>query len=125
MSRATLDLRAGGQGRSTWALKREEYCADFELIARRVLTEVELRLFRLHFLERGDWKLCTRRLTIDRGNFFHAVYRIEQKLGRAYSELKPYALHPADDYLHLVKPGVGSCLANRGGWKAAPIRLAI
>jgi hypothetical protein len=33
------------------------------------------------------WKLCCRQLGTDRGNFFHAVYRIEQKLGRVFAEL--------------------------------------
>jgi len=110
MSRVTLEMISGRHGQGAWGRKHEEYCADFELIARRALTELELRLFRLHFLDRRDWKLCTRRLQIDRGNFFHAVYRVEQKLGRAYSETKPYALHPADEYLHGAKLGVGSCL---------------
>jgi hypothetical protein len=39
-------------------------------------------------------------LGIDRGNFFHAVYRIEQKLGRIFRELTPYPLFPVDDYFH-------------------------
>jgi hypothetical protein len=46
----------------------------------------------------ADWKLCTRKLGIDRGNFFHAVYRIEQKLGRVFRELEPYCLYPLDEY---------------------------
>jgi hypothetical protein len=35
---------------------------------------------------------------MDRGSFFHEVYRIEQKLGRIYRELEPYALYPLDEY---------------------------
>jgi hypothetical protein len=74
--------------------------ADFVLIARRTLSEFEYRLFRYHFLLGADWKLCSRRLGIDRGNFFHAVYRIEQKLGRVFRELEPYSLFPLDEYFH-------------------------
>ena len=37
---------------------------------------------------------------MDRGNFFHAVYRVEQKLGKVFRELKPYALYPLDEYFH-------------------------
>jgi hypothetical protein len=37
---------------------------------------------------------------MDRGIFFHAVYRIEQKLGRAFREVTPYPLFPLDDYFH-------------------------
>ena len=57
-------------------------------------------MFRYHFLLGADWKLCTRKLDIDRGNFFHAVYRIEQKLGRVFRELEPYSLFPLDEYFH-------------------------
>jgi hypothetical protein len=35
---------------------------------------------------------------MDRGNFFHAVYRIQQQLGRAFRETKPFALFPLDEY---------------------------
>ena len=38
------------------------------------------------------------RLKIDRGLFFHAVYRIEQTLGRTFRELQPYGLYPLDEY---------------------------
>ena len=37
---------------------------------------------------------------MDRGNFFHSVYRIEQRLGRMFRELQPYLLFPLDDYFH-------------------------
>jgi hypothetical protein len=35
---------------------------------------------------------------MDRGAFFHAVYRIEQRLGRVFAELEPYALYPLSEY---------------------------
>jgi hypothetical protein len=82
----------------TWTRTSEDYMADFYLVAKRVLEEDEFRIFRFHFLLSADWKLCCRRLNIDRGTFFHAVYRIEQKLGRAYRELRPYSLFPTDEY---------------------------
>jgi hypothetical protein len=81
-------------------LKDEEFIADFTLVARRNLTDEEHRLFRFHFLLGADWKLCSRKLGMERGNFFHAVYRIEQKLGRVFRELEPYPLFPLDDYFH-------------------------
>jgi hypothetical protein len=74
--------------------------ADFCLISRRTLDDAEHRLFRYHFLLGADWKLCTRKLGMGRGNFFHAVYRIEQKLGRVFRELEPYALFPLDEYFY-------------------------
>jgi hypothetical protein len=63
-----------------------------------MLDDEEHTLFRYHFLLGADWKLCCRRLKIDRGSFFHMVYRIEQKLGRIFAELKPYPLYPVNEY---------------------------
>jgi len=84
LSRVSLEPHVGRSRPSTWGRKDEEYIADFCLVARRTLSEFEYRLFRYHFLLGADWKLCARKLRIDRGNFFHAVYRIEQKLGRSF-----------------------------------------
>jgi hypothetical protein len=100
LSRISLEPHAGRSRPGTWGRKDEEYIADFTLVARRTLTEEEHRLFRYHFLLGADWKLCSRKLGMDRGNFFHAVYRIEQKLGRVFRELEPYPLFPLDDYFH-------------------------
>lgn len=100
VSRISLEPHAGRQRASSWGRKDEEYIADFCLVARRTLNEFEHRLFRIHFLLGADWNLCTQKLGIDRGNFFHAVYRIEQKLGRVFRELEPYALFPLDEYFH-------------------------
>ncbi len=72
--------------------------ADFCGVSKRHLTEDENKIFRYHFLLAADWKLCCRKLKIDRGDFFHAVYRIEQRLGRVFRELKPYGLYPVDEY---------------------------
>jgi hypothetical protein len=62
------------------------------------LDTTEYRLFRFHYLLGADWRLCCRQLDIDRGTFFHSVYRIQQKLGRVYRDLKPYGLFPLDEY---------------------------
>ena len=71
---------------------------DLCLIAERTLTEYEHRLFRYYHLLGADWKLCTRRFNLDRGQFFHFIYRMEEKLGRAFVETEPYALFPLDNY---------------------------
>jgi hypothetical protein len=97
-SSVSLEFCHGREGRRTYARKREEYMADFCLVSQRVLSEAEHQLFRFHFLLGADWKLCCMRLKMDRGNFFHAVYKIEQKLGRTFAELKPYPLFPLDEY---------------------------
>ncbi|MFB3776942.1 MAG: hypothetical protein ACE141_05000 [Bryobacteraceae bacterium] len=98
MSRTSPERIAGREGRLVWGRKDEEYIADFCLVSRRALDDLEYGVFKFHFLLGADWKLCTRRLKMDRGNFFHTVYRIEQKLGRVYRELEPYGLFPLDEY---------------------------
>jgi hypothetical protein len=98
LSRASLELIPGREGKLVWGRKDEEYIADFCLVSRRALNDSEYQIFKFHFLLGADWRLCTRRLNIDRGNFFHSVYRIEQKLGRVYRELRPYGLFPLEEY---------------------------
>src|ERR1700733_13899257 len=100
VSRISLEPHVGRQRSNTWGRKDEEFIADFSLVSRKALSEEEYRLFRYHFLLGADWKLCTRKLGMDRGNFFHAVYRIEQRLGRVFRELQPYSLFPLDEYFH-------------------------
>jgi hypothetical protein len=100
LSRVSLEPHSGRKRSGTWGRKDEEYIADFYLVAHRTLDEFERKLFRYHFLLGADWKLCARQLGIDRGNFFHAVYRIEQKLGRVFRELEPYSLYPLNEYFN-------------------------
>ena len=88
----------GKSHRGTWSRKEEEYIADFETVSRRHLDEWHYKVFRYHFVLGADWRLCTRKLGISRGYFFHATYRIEQRLGRVFYELEPYALYPPHDY---------------------------
>lgn len=74
--------------------------ADFTLVSRRTLDEYEYVVFKYHFLLGADWNLCCRKLNLDRGEFFHEVYRIQQKLGRTFRELEPHALFPLDQYFN-------------------------
>jgi hypothetical protein len=89
---------ARGRNGYIWGRLNEEFVADFFLIARRELSTLDWRVFKLHMLDGGDWHVCTRILGIDRGLFFHKVYQIEQKLGRIYRDLQPYGLWPIDQY---------------------------
>jgi hypothetical protein len=110
----------GRDSRGTWGRKHEEYMADFCLVSRRVLSVLEHRIFKYHFLLGADWKLCCRQLKMDRGSFFHAVYRIQQKLGRRFRELEPYSLYPTNEYFHGAPQSVTSCLTPKS--KIVPIR---
>lgn len=105
MSRVSLEHTGQGGGRRyLWGRKDEEYIADFTLVSRRTLTAEEYQLFKYHYLLGADWKLCCRKLKIDRGTFFHAVYRVQQKLGKVFRELEPYGLYPLDEYFGASKP---------------------
>jgi len=119
ISAARLERIPGAvNGPRAYGRKNEEFTADFCNVSRRVLDDpLEYRLFRYHFLLGADWKACCRRLNMDRGAFFHSVYRIQQKLGRAYRELRPYSLYPLNEYFggsvstHRVK----ACIVPRTG----------
>jgi hypothetical protein len=104
-----------GQRRGLSAgFKAAEYLADFELVARKTLRDMPLEyaVFRYHCLHRLPWPACfpwiSRNLgqPVSRGNFFHAVYRMEETLGRAFLELRPYSLVPREYfsgcYVHLA-----------------------
>ena len=95
---ATFERIDGGEVRITYSSKGEEFVADFESVSRRVLDAGEYRIFRFHYVLGADWKLCCGRLKMERDDFFHALYRIEQKLGRSFAELRPYPLYPVKEY---------------------------
>lgn len=97
-SAVSLDQRQGAERLCMYSRKREEYMCDFDLVSRRALNESEYRVFRYYFLLGADWRLCCRQLGIDKGSLFHSVYRMEQKLGRIFAELRPYPLYPLNEY---------------------------
>src|SRR5580700_6343646 len=94
----TWERCGGPSGYRAYSRKREEYMADFFLVSRRTLEDLENRVFRYHFMLGADWKVCCRKLKVDRGNFFHTVYNIENRLGRVFAELAPYPLYPVAEY---------------------------
>jgi len=119
VTKTSLDTLPSKSHRGAWGRKDEEYAADFCLVSKRFLTESEYRILRYHFLLGADWKLCCRKFKMDRGTFFHSVYRIQQKMGRVFRELEPYALFPVDEYFHGPIKGVTSCLPDD---RVVPIR---
>lgn len=99
MSQARLELcPTGKDNRVTYGRKVEEYIADFCIVSRNALTQLEYDIFRFHYLLGANWKLCCWRLKLDRGEFFHMLYKIEQTLGRVFRELEPYGLFPLNEY---------------------------
>ncbi len=130
ITQARLDIVGGRNRRMVWGRREEEYVADFLLVSRRFLTDYEHQIFRFHFLLAADWKLCCRRMKMDRGEFFHTIYRIQEKLGRGYRELQPYALFPLDEYfggcvrkeIRPIEPCIVRINARRGGGLVPPLR---
>jgi hypothetical protein len=118
--KVTLEDVMGRETRRVWGRKDEEYVADFCLVSQRNLSEDEYRLFKFHFLLGAEWKLCCAKLKIDRGIFFHMVYRIEQNLGRIFRELEPHALYPLQEYFY----GAAKYVSAKpiGDTKVVPIR---
>ena len=95
----------GKSHRGTWSRKEEEYIADFEMVSRRHLDEWHYKIFRYHFLLGADYRLCCRKMAVPKGYFLHAIYRIEERLGKVFYQLKPYALYPPHDYFVFRLPG--------------------
>jgi hypothetical protein len=94
----SLDHVQGPVGKLVYSLKREEFLADFCLAARRSLSDNDYRIFKYTFLLGADWPLCCKRLNMDRGTYFHHVYRVQGILGRNFAEMEPYPLYPLDEY---------------------------
>jgi hypothetical protein len=85
------------------------FLADFENVSKKALSASEHKLFRYRYIVGADERSCCRELRLDPGVFNHAVYRIQQKLGRVFCELSPFSLFPVGDYFgltHSVKPSV-------------------
>jgi hypothetical protein len=101
-SMVSAELSVTQEGGGGWGRKNEEYVADFELIMRRTLTPEEQKLFRYHCLLGADARLCCRKFGIEKGSFFHTLYRIQHKLGQAFRETEPYPLYPVDEYFVTV-----------------------
>jgi hypothetical protein len=115
LSHVSLERLPGPTRGAAFSRKDEEYSADFLLITRRHLDLEEMRVFKAHMLLGADWKLCCRQLGLSRGDFFHFVYRIMHKLGRAFSETIPYGLFPLSDYYDgycTVEVGASSSLRS-------------
>jgi hypothetical protein len=65
---------------------------------------------------------------MDRGTFFHSIYRIEQRLGRVFAELEPYALYPLSEYFGGMirkEPGRPSLAVPLAARRAARIELPL
>lgn len=114
------------EGASMWGYKSAEYAADFLLVTRRTLDRDLMRIFDLHFLAGLPWTDCG----MERGAFFHAVYRIESRLGRVFLELTPYSLYPRSyfagrDFAKEQFPQSTSVAEIRENWYAPHLKTSL
>ena len=103
----------GGSG-FAYAIPMLEYRADFEGTCRKALAGrcTELAVFEAYHLAGDDYKSATvssarkTGIALNRGMFFHAVYRIEEICGAALRSTRPHALFPLDSYYsaRVVRP---------------------
>jgi hypothetical protein len=98
MTKVTLVPCHGKEQKRTYARLDEDYVADFCKVSRRSLSDFDYNIFRYHFLLGADWRLCCRQMGIDRGTYFHSLYRLQHRLGRVFRELQPYSLYPINEY---------------------------
>jgi len=119
----TWERCGGPKGYRVYSRVREEFTADFHLVAKRSLDDEQLRVFELHHLLGANWRVCCRQLRMDRGKFFHHVYDIETRLGRVFAELTPYGLYPIGEYFAGSIAGAGATPAIRRGVVKVPPRL--
>lgn len=112
-----LEMIPGPKGLRFYGRKNEEFIADFDLISKRVLSELEQGVLEWYFRRGQDWKVCTEKLGINRAKLFYTVYAVQEKLGKAFRETAPYALFPLDEYFQSQS---NERLAKRAVRPAAP-----
>jgi hypothetical protein len=71
-----------------------EYCADFCLIAKRVLTPIQHAVFDHRYVRGGHWKLCP--LKLSHRLYYYRCDQVEAILGKTFRTLEPYPLFPVD-----------------------------
>ena len=92
--------RIGGRG-----IMQLNYMADLVLIARRILGKEDYKVFYSYYLDGATWQTVCAQLGMSRGNFFHAVYRIQETCGLAFISARPYSLQPSE-YFGMHVPNV-------------------
>jgi len=94
--------RCTGNGWVTWEMPGADWRADFEMVVRHAISPAGQwrtsskianavardEIFTLYHLQEQPWRTCLailaqRGIGIDRGNFFHEVYRVEEIGGQA------------------------------------------
>lgn len=106
MSKVRYDFARGNQ-RVLFSRPNEEYCADFLLLARRVLPETEHMLFRLRYLANAPWQVVAEKLGYNAGRYWHEMYRMQARFGQALRDVRPFPLYPVQEYFGSRRPKDG------------------
>lgn len=77
------------------SLKQVEFMVDFETVAKRPLSALRRQILELHFLQGMEWRPCSARLRMDRGNFWHEAYKVMEESGKALANA---GVWPLDEY---------------------------
>jgi hypothetical protein len=101
------DAAGKPQSKHNGRFRSIDFRADVVLIAKRVLTPFELRIFRYRYLRGMGPSQCCRVLRISIGTFQYRCLVIEVTLGRAFRSTEPYALYPLDAYFAGVSRDAG------------------
>ena len=94
---ANVPLTLSVRGYVSYGMPLADYVIDFDQTARRALTRHQLALLSLYHIAGQPWHVCAPKLRLDRGEFFHQVYRTERLLGCALMETTP-PLYPKARY---------------------------
>lgn len=106
--------------RRSYGMPVSEFRADFNLVVRRAiqkrfsnkfLADLHLKIFDLHLSRGFCWYNVAQLVGLDRGNFFHCVYRIKMVAGRAFVEGR-VPLYPINEYFSIPPTGE-SCFVDR------------
>jgi hypothetical protein len=97
--------RRGVDRHLMWIRRNEDYCADFQAAARRVLSPQLYRVFGFYHLLGAAADLVAGRLSISRSVLYGMVAEIEERVGRELALMQPYSLYPPRAYLGLIAHG--------------------
>ena len=82
-----------------WFRRNEDYCADFQSAARRVLSRDLYRTFRIYYVLGAAIDLVARQFRVSRTEVYRQVTEIEALVGRELALLQPYSLYPPREYM--------------------------
>jgi hypothetical protein len=93
-----------------------EYIADFTLTG-KTLAGLEAEVFALHVLQGIQAPACLRMIGVDSGNFWHAVYKVQEQLGQLMLERGLFPRQYFNGH-HVEDLAAGGRLSPRQFWRA-------